>query len=433
MDAINNKEACHLRNRRRDSIRWGALGAALLAVIILVVVGNYLYTKDSSGGLDFFVQWSGLRGLIISGESPYSESIGERNQNMVYGRSALPGENPLIDTDPLYKVVFTIPFALIQDYPLARALWMTFMEGLLIALAIAAIRLARWRVRGLGVVLIILFSLSWYHAILPLLNGSIIILSTFLISAGLLALRENAEELAGVFFAFLTIKPEPVLVFLVFILVWGILKSKWRMLGWMIGTIVILGFCAVLLIPDWLVQNLRAVIMNSDLPLEASPLTAINLWLPEIGPRISLILVLVLGGMLISFWLISVRSNFRGFLWTAAFTLTISQFFGTNSRPDYILLLYPALVFVLAVIDERWRRRGQVVISLVLATIMVGLWHMALNSGLPDITLRIQPAMYYPMPIFLIVALFWVRWWAIHPPADLVDPYFVGDPFYKSF
>jgi hypothetical protein len=56
MDAINIKEACLLRNRRRDSIRWGVLGAALLAVIILVVVGNYQYTKDSSGGLDFFMQ-----------------------------------------------------------------------------------------------------------------------------------------------------------------------------------------------------------------------------------------------------------------------------------------------------------------------------------------------------------------------------------------
>jgi hypothetical protein len=432
MDRIIIKEIRILRKRRENALRWGFLGAAVLIVVGLVVFGNYQYTKNATGGHDFLMRWNNLRGLLISGESPYSEAAGDKNQLLAYGRAARPGEDFLRETDPLYSVIFTIPFALIPDYPFARALWMTFLEGLLIATAIGTIRLTQWRVDFWGGLILLVFSLTWYQAVLPLLNGNIIILVTFFIVAGLIAVRENADELAGVFFAFATIKPEPILIFIIFILVWGILKSKWRMVGWMVGTVIVLGFCAVLLVPDWLIQNLRAIILYPVSALEESPVTAISLWLPALGPRIGLILMLILGAMLITFWLISVKSNFRGFLWTACLTLTVSQFFGTDSRPDYLILLFPALMLVLAVIDERWRRRGQVVIGLILALLFAGLWAMALNSGLEDITMRIQPAMYYPLPIFLILTLFWVRWWAIHPPDDLVDPFFVGDPFRKS-
>ncbi|MHC1785042.1 MAG: glycosyltransferase family 87 protein [Anaerolineaceae bacterium] len=422
-----------MRNRRQNSLRWGVLGAAVLVVVILAVFGNYQYTKEATGGYDFLMRWNGLRSLLISGESPYSEAAGNQNQLLAYGRAAHPGEDILRETDPLYSVIFTIPVALIPDYPFARALWMTFLEGLLIATAVGTIRLTQWRVGFWGGLIFLVFSLTWYHAVLPLLNGNIIILVTFFIVAGLLAVRENADELAGVFFAFATINPEPILVFLIFILVWGILKSKWRMLGWMVGTVIVLGICAVLLIPDWLMQNLRAIILYPAEALEASPVTAIILWLPALGPRLGLILTLILSAMLIAFWILSVKSNFRGFLWTAALTLTLSQFFGTHSRPDYLIFLFPALVLVLAVVDERWRRRGQLVIGFILILLFAGLWAMALNSGLADITMRIQPVMYYPLPVFLIMTLFWIRWWAIHPPNDLVDPFFVGDPFRKSF
>jgi hypothetical protein len=409
------------------------LGIALLVLIALVIFGNYQFTKNSTSGHSFLVQWNGLRGLLIYGQSPYGVDASDQNQLLAYGRPARVGEDPLWEKEPLYSVIFTIPFALLPYFPFARAVWMTLLELVIIGLAVGSIRLMQWRVGFLGGALFLLFSLTWYHSALPLLRGDNIILVAFFIMAGLLAVRENADELAGVFFAFSSIKPQAVVAFLIFILIWGILKRRWKLVGWMVGTIVILGISAMLLIPDWMGENLRAVILHPDITLERSPIAALQLWIPAFGARIGLAVMLVLGAILIVSWIVSAKSNFRGFLWTACLTLALSQFFSTDSRPDYLILLFPALTLVLAVIDERWRRRGQAVVGLILLALFIGLWALALNSGLSDITLRIQPVMYFPLPILLTVALFWVRWWAIHPPSNLLDPVMPGDYFSNSF
>lgn len=416
-----------MRNRRRDSLRWGVYGFTILAVLVLILFGNYQYTKNYPGGNDFLIHWNNLRSLLISGQSPYSETADLKTQDLVYGRAALPGEDPLRETDPLYSVVFTLPFALIPDFPFARALWMTFLEGVIIALVIGSIRLTQWRISFVGSVIFLIFSLGWYHGILPLINGNMIILVALFITGGLLAIRENADELAGVLFAFSTIKPQVVLVFLIFILIWGILKSKWRLLGWMFGTILILAICAILLIPDWLIQNLRAVLLHPEFSLASSPMTSIRIWLPALGKRISLVIMIILAGLLIVSWLVSVKMNFRGFLWTACLTLTASQFFGTQTNPDNLVLMFPALALVLAVVDERWRRRGQVVIGSILLLLFIGLWTITWNTVSFTESTSINPVMYFPFPIFLIIALFWIRWWAIHPPSEWIDPLFTGE------
>jgi len=81
--------------------------------------------------------------------------------------------------------------------------------------------------------LLLLFSLFWYHALRALILGNAVILVALLITAGLLAVRNNEDELAGVLFGFATIKPQVVLVLLVFIFLWSLNQRRWKIIfGW---------------------------------------------------------------------------------------------------------------------------------------------------------------------------------------------------------
>ena len=104
------------------------LAIVLTGVLVGLFFANYQYTQNNPGGNDFLVHWVGTQDFIRNGDSPYSETTTLKIQEMVYGRAALPEEHPLRVAYPLYSIFLFMPFALISDYFVARALWMMFLE-----------------------------------------------------------------------------------------------------------------------------------------------------------------------------------------------------------------------------------------------------------------------------------------------------------------
>ena len=118
---------------------------AIAAVIVGAFWANYRFTRQNPGGNDFLVHWVGARALILDGVSPYSDAVALRIQRRAYGRPARPGEHELRVAYPLYSTLLFSPFALIEDYDLARALWMTVLEIALVLIAFFSLRLTDWR------------------------------------------------------------------------------------------------------------------------------------------------------------------------------------------------------------------------------------------------------------------------------------------------
>ncbi len=144
----------------------------LLLVAVILFLGillagvtwsNYQYTLKNPGGNDFLVHWVGTRVLFFDGISPYSDEAALQIQTLAYGRPARPGEHELRVAYPLYSVVFFLPFALISDFHLARAVWMTVLEAALIGITLLSLRLCRWKPSPLMLAGLLIFSLLWYH------------------------------------------------------------------------------------------------------------------------------------------------------------------------------------------------------------------------------------------------------------------------------
>ena len=412
-----------MRNQRIIIALW-AVGIAF-AIVSVIGLGfvNYRYCQQNPGGNDFLVHWVGTQTFMKEGISPYSDITALRIQTLAYGRPAGSGEHELRVAYPFYSIILFIPFAFIQDFTLARAVWMTVLEISLILLALTNQRLFQWKTNQVVLTLFLLFSLLWYHAVRPVINGNAVILIALGISASLWALKSGFDELAGIVLAFTTIKPQVVVLIVIFIFLWCIYHRRWRFVAWFLGTMVFLFAIAFLFLPDWVIQNVREIMRYPGYNPPGTPGAVFALWLPAMGKRLGWILSGLLVIILIIEWWQAFRrrGDFQEALWTACLTLVISQWIGIQTDPGNFIVLFPALVLVIATLDMRFKRFGKILTISSILVLLIGIWAIFLSTveygGQP----QQSPVVFFPLPAFLLLALYWIRWWVVSRPRAWFD------------
>ncbi len=388
---------------------------ALFALLVVMTWGNYQFSQQNPGGNDFLVHWVGARSFLVDGLSPYSDETAVRIQTLAYGRPAEKGEHELRVAYPLYSIIFFIPFALISDFTLSRALWMTLLEVGLLLMTYFGLRAVSWKPNIISLVFLFLFSVLWYHAIRPLVNGNAVILVALGIVGVLLAVRAGADEVAGVLLALTTIKPQVVIILVVFVVLWALINRRWRLFAWFLGAQVLLIAAGLFLLPDWILQNIREVIRYPGYNPPGTPGSALAVWFPAQGERLGWVITGLVAILLLIEWVRARRADFRGFFWTACFTLVLSQWSGIQTDPGNFIVLYPAVMLIVALMDERWRKGGWIAGILLLILLLGGLWWLFLSTvTYADQPIQ-SPILFFPLPGLLVVLLYWVRWWAFHP------------------
>lgn len=399
-------------------IIWLLLGLAALAGLTWA---NYAYAQNNPGGNDFLVHWVGTRALVIDGVSPYSDDVAIEIQTRAYGRPAIPGEHELRVAYPLYSILIFLPYALITDFNIARAVWMTTLEVALVALAFSSLRLTRWRLSLWFLPIFLLFSILWYHSVRPLINGNAVILVALLIVSSLLALRAGRDELAGVLLAFSTIKPHLVVIVIGFVLLWTLSHRRWKTLFWFVVTMAMLSALAALFVPNWPVQNLREIMRYSSYNPPGTLGSALATWMPGIGRQIGWVITGLLVLLLLGEWWLALRNDFRWFFWTICLTLTASQWIGIQTDPGNFIILYVAVVLIFALWEERSGKKGQPLVWVLMALLFFIPWLLFLRTvSYGDQPIQ-SPIMFFPLPLFLLICLYWMRWWAIHPARLLIE------------
>lgn len=332
---------------------------------------------------------------------------------MVYGRPAQIGEHELRVAYPLYSQLIFLPFALIEDFSWARAIWNTFLEIALIAMAFMAITVTGWKPGRIGLVFYLLFSLTWYFAVRGVINGNAIIFVALFITGAVVAIRSGRDELAGILLAFSTIKPQVVILFIPFVLLWAISHNRWRLVIWTAGTLLILVGLAMIFIPDWILQNIREVLRYPGYNPPGSPQAVFRLWFPGAGNQFAWGLTIIMVVMLLVEWIAAWGKSYRWFLWTGCLTLLITQWSGIQTDPGNFLVLFLPLVLVFATLHERYGPGADWANIFFMILIFVGLWWIFLETVEYGAQPVQSPVMFFPLPIFLFLALYWIRWPAI--------------------
>ncbi|MCK4899373.1 MAG: DUF2029 domain-containing protein, partial [Anaerolineales bacterium] len=298
------------------------------------------------------------------------------------------------------------PFALIENYNLVRAIWMTVLEiGLVImaviGLRLADIRLSPWILGGAAV-----FSLLWYHGMRPLINGNPSIVSALFLAASLLAIRAKQDLLAGVLLSLATIKPQIVILVIPLTLIWSLSHRRWKLLSSFIFSLLILLIATIIIEPGWVSQNLNQIRYYPEYTLPGTPRSILEVWWPDWGFFIALAIAIITGIILLWMWANAWQASFKVYLWAAFGTMAITNLIGIQTAVSNYVAMLPAVIYVLAALSFKVVRQGKWISLSLASAILIGLWVLFLTtqegrgqSGL----------LFFPIPVFLLVTLVLLR------------------------
>jgi len=104
--------------------------------------------------------------------------------------------------------------------------------------------------------------------------------------------------------------------------------------------------------------------------------------------------------------------DFRHALWTASLTLVAAPLLNIPTSLDALILLFLPLILILSIAAQRWTGlRAAFASGGILLAAFALTW---LISGSTH-------ALFFVPPIILFACLYWIRWWAVHPPRTWFD------------
>ncbi len=400
---------------KQPSFVYFAIAALTLAALSGWYWVNYQFIISEGGGSDFAIYWNSGRTVLYDNATPYGELASSRSQNTIFGTAGRADDPPSLLDLPFHIEVFVLPFALLQSYKLAGAIWMTLLEIFIVFTVFVSLRFLRWKPNILIGSAIILFSIFSVHGLWAVISGNAVIISGLLISGVLLALKEDHDELAGVLLALATFKFFIVGFVLLFIIIWAGYQRRRRLFLPFTMTLIILIAVSFFFFPNWFLPYARAIFANLRYGDWLSPAKIFQEELPVLGEKLGWLFSGFFAIVLVVEWWLAVKKDYPRMLWTAALTLAITPLLGLPTYPqNYAVLIIP-LIVALSVMSNRWSASRTIIIISLLVFLFVALWGIAIFA------VDVKTALFFPLPVFAILLLYWIRWWAVSQPLDSMD------------
>lgn len=399
---------------------YGLIFLTLAVSIGLVVFLNYrLVQYQRQTGSEFFVGWQSVRLLLQEGVSPYADGTAQRIEQMAT-EIGLDGILAPFNA-PLYTLILYLPFAIVKDFSLARALALSVAEISMGLALFLSLRLTTWRPKAWMWGALIIFGVGWFPSAMALLSGSVIPALVLIVALALWAVRMRRDEIAGVALGLATVRPHVAGILIGMILLWAIFNRRGLIVLWFFITVALLSLFFALFVPSWPIEYL-AMLITRQRPLPGLAVgEALKVFFPGVGMRLGVAVSGVMGVVFLVELMLHRRTGSRAFLWLASLSLVATPWLGVRLQPEDLSLFLPAIVLVGSLWNERWRYIGLFLIGATLVVLGVGTWGMAgwqIVEKLPPQNLALNVLF---VPLIGIALLYWVRWWAIRPPSVWMD------------
>lgn len=389
------------------------MGLLFLTLAVLIGLGfaNYQFSLLSPGGNDFLARWVGAHYWVVKGVNPYDPQVSLAAQEMIYGRLADPakGEDIAHFVYPLPAMIFFAPFGLLP-YPIARAVWMTLLEISLPLLILIGVELTRWKPSRKLLAFLMIFSVVWYHGFRSVIVGQFAVIEALLMAAVLLSIQRRQDSLAGILLALSIAKPQMSVLLIPFVLLWAARSRRWELIMWTLGAMTTLVVVSLALINDWPLLWLRQLVEYSDYTFNPTPVSILAGVIPVASRALTYGLTTLLLVYLLWEWVQAMGKGDRWFQWTSALTIVLTNLIPLRTATTHYVVLLPALCLIFCAWDERWGKKGIVLIIFSLSVILIGLWALFMISVEGDMENEI---MYLPLPILSLLGLWWSRWWIV--------------------
>lgn len=381
----------------------------VIGIVLLVVAAvGYTwatwryFTQPVPGGNDFLANLSPWEAYLKHDINPYSDDAARLTQQAIRGRPALPHEDQNRLVYPFYSILLHGPFVWI-DYSLARAIFMTLLQAAVILGVLLTVKLFAWNPPPLILGVTIAWALLYYPEARSVILGQSTPIGFLSLAGTLYLLRMKRDMQAGALLVLTTFKPT--LVFLVgpFLLLWGVVRSRWRFVAGFGITLAALSLGSMIMLPTWIQDWARQIGRYPAYTVTYGPIWLISHryfpWMGSTG-ELTLTALLVIG-LLASWWLAFRKEGANQFYWALGVTLVISNLvIPRTATPNYVLMLLP-VIWMFAAVD-RLGRIGRIGVLAMMSVTLVGHWWLHFASVIGN---EEQAVVFLPMPLGLGFAL----------------------------
>ncbi len=391
--------------------------AIILALTLLLGGLTWLNRQLISrvdAGEQFIVPWMGARAFLFEQQTnPYSTPMAERVQIAIYGHRIQGDEYPHYLDIPFYKLFLYFPFALIKNFELALALWMSLAQIALFAVGFLSIHLTQWKPSPLNAVLYYLTLFFSFYGLYPVIGGSSTIFTALVLLLALLAIREGWDEVLGIlliFSSFYFAKGGLPFILLFF---WIYTVKRSRVISVAMMSLVTVLIASFLLLPSWFMSFLSALLANSRADYGFLLRDLIALWQPSAANIITQVLFWALIVVLLFEWGSVRGKGFDHLLWTVAFSAVLVPFLNIHVSAYFYTFLFFPLALIAKIAEDRWAYTRWLVSFFLL--LILGAWGLFLRTE------NALQLLTFIFPGFLLVALYWLRWWYLSAPRTWAD------------
>jgi hypothetical protein len=346
---------------------------------------------------EFQAKWEITRDLIFRGENPYDN----------------PGVKPF--TAPLPVVLFYSPFALIENYELARAAWITVSQIAIVTFVILCIRVTSWHINHWLAGLVFFFALVWFPSVSVYVRGTETALIAVLFTAAILAIQKDNDEIAGILLGLATLQPRVMLIVVLLVFLWAGSRKRWLLYFWVGMIFLVTSGIGMIFLPSWPRDFFWSVLRNVDFSLGKVIIETTTRWWPGVGLQIGRGILILLSIILIAEWWRVWRKSPKNLVWVLALSFIITIWVGVETNIDHVLMLVFSLSAISMAWNRRWGRSGQFSVILIISIILPGLWWAFLFFERQGIGEEMNPVLMLGFPFLMLIGLYWVRWWFLRP------------------
>jgi len=321
-------------------------------ILVRYQIGDAAAHDRPRGNLsDLYPRWLGARELLLHGRDPYGDEVTREIQLGYYGRVLDPNRTSDPKDQqrfayPLYVVfllapVINLPFATVQH----------IYFGLILALTAASvlfwIRALRWRPHWLTTATIMVLLLGSFSAVQAIKLQQLTLLVSSMTAAAVALLVSGHLAIAGILFAFLTIKPQLTLLLIGWLTLWTFAdwQKRRRFLQSFLLTMAVLLVASQLLLPGWIPSFIQGLAAYRQYTGGASSCLDVLLT-PLVGKFVAIGLLFILA---VFCW----RERHEPaassrFIFTAALVLAMTVVLVPMVAPYNQLLLLPSILLVVS-------------------------------------------------------------------------------------
>jgi hypothetical protein len=171
---------------------------------------------------------------------------------------------------------------------------------------------------------------------------------------------------------------------------------------------------------NWIIPYLRAGMNALRADFGFSIITVLENLIPSYGKYLAWGIIALLIIALGYEWNASLFGDERRFYWVACLSIAVAPLLGFRTEFENLAVLIIPLALVFAIIYDRWSRIGTALTFLLLLIILLVPWALYLFVS-PLFEVISQETIFLFFPVFTILGLYWIRWWAIRPPRIWAD------------